>query len=317
MKKFMYILPLVLLAMAGFAVIAHGDAHSAQYKTSAVCIMCHKNTDKVIVEAYQASPHAKSMQKADAEGAIVGDFAANTAFTKDKVAFVLGKGHYQQAYLDANFQVLPAEWDVKTKTWKPTEAVDGATKCIGCHQTGYDAAKKTSAQLGVGCESCHGPGSEHMASTDRKTTIVNPKNLDIAKQSMVCGQCHSDGHDLVMVEDKPAPGKLSFPVAFRPGDDLPKCFLDAKPTTVGRNRQYSEFITSKHSKILSCVTCHDPHNVSTNPAQLKKPVNELCMGCHAAKIVDIKTHAPSAAADATCATCHMPNGQHNFAKPGG
>ncbi|MHB1458176.1 MAG: cytochrome c3 family protein [Armatimonadota bacterium] len=318
MKKVICIVSLAFLVIGGFALIVHGDVHTAQYKTSTVCAMCHKATNKVIVESYLVSPHSKAMRKADAENAIVGDFSTNTAFTKDKVAFVLGSGRRQQAYLDADYKVLPAEWDVKTKAWVPTETVDGSAQCIGCHQTGYNPTTKTAAQMGVGCEACHGPGSEHMAAGDRKATIVNPKNLDPAKQSMVCGQCHSLGHNLVTVEDKPAPGKLAFPIGFKPGDDLAKCMLDAKPTTAGRNSQYSEFITSNHSKMgVSCTTCHDPHDTTTNPAQLKKPVNELCMDCHKEKIVDMVTHAPSAPADATCATCHMPNGRHTFTKPGG
>lgn len=310
MKKFVYSVPLVISALAVFVLIAHGDVHTAQYKNATVCLMCHKNTNKTIAEAYQKSPHSKAMRKADTEGAIVADFSSNTAFGKDKVAYVLGSGRTEQAYLDANYQVLPAVWDVKAKSWKPTKSVDGATQCIGCHVTGYDPAQKTHAQLGVGCETCHGPGSEHMASGDRKATIVNPKNLDSAKQSMVCGQCHSVGTSTT--------GKLAFPSGFRPGDDLTKFFIDAKPTTPGRNQQYSEFIQSKHSTVgLSCVTCHEPHDMSTNPAQLKKPVNDLCLGCHAAKIGDMAKHAPNAPQGATCATCHMPSGQHNFAKPGG
>lgn len=317
MKKVADSILLIALPVLALVLLAHADVHTAQYKTAMVCMMCHKNTHPTFVEGYKKSPHARSMQKADVEGAIVGDFSTNTAFTKDKVAYVLGLGRREQAYLDAGYRVLPAVWDVKTKSWKPTESVDGSTQCIGCHTTGYNAAQKTYAQMGAGCESCHGPGGEHVASTDRKATIVNPRNLDPAKRSMVCGQCHSVGHDAVMVDGKLTPGKLAFPTAYRPGDDLAKSFIDAKPTTAGRNRQYSEFIQSKHSQMgVSCTTCHDPHNTSTNPAQLKKPVTELCLGCHAGKVKDLATHAPNAPADATCATCHMPEGRHNFAKPG-
>jgi predicted CXXCH cytochrome family protein len=138
---------------------------------------------------------------------------------------------------------------------------------------------------------------------------VKVKDLTPSQQAMVCGQCHSAGHD--------TSGKCAFPRDFRPGDDLAKVFVDAKPTSPGRNQQYSEYITSKHATAgVTCVTCHDPHGTSSYPANLKKPVTELCMGCHA-KIKDQATHAPNAPADATCATCHMPNGVHTFAKPGG
>ncbi|MCL5105635.1 MAG: hypothetical protein M1133_16190 [Armatimonadetes bacterium] len=295
---------LIVVMAAG---LATGDPHTAQYKGTAACTMCHKGMHKAIVESYQKVDHPKAMQKADAAGAIVADFAGSP-FPKDKVAFVLGKGTREQAYLDANLQVLPGAWDIKSKAWKATPAADGATQCVGCHTTGYDAEKKSYTELGVGCEACHGPGSEHMAKPS-KDNAPNPAKLSGKLQGMVCGSCHSLGKD--------TSGKYAFPVGFRPGDDLTKCFVDAKPTAPGRNQQYSELMQSKHGQMgFSCATCHDAHGTTGLAAQLKKPINDGCMSCHAAKIKDMKTHAPAAPADATCATCHMPGGQHTFKKPG-
>ena len=308
MKKLTAILlaGLVVIVTAGLVI---GDVHTAAYKGSVTCKMCHKIMHEAVVEGVETSAHPTTMQKADAQGAIVGDFATNPMFTRDKVAFVLGKGRNEQAYLDANFQVLPALWNVKEKSWKPAQALDGATQCIGCHTTGYDAATKSYAEAGVGCEACHGPGEDHMTGSDQKATILNPKNLGAKERAMVCGQCHSVGKDTT--------GKFAHPVGFRPGDDLAKAFADAEPTAPGRNQQYSEFVTSKHAQLgFLCVTCHDPHNAAGIAGQLKKPVNELCSGCHAATIKDMATHAPSASASATCATCHMPRGQHAFRQPG-
>lgn len=283
---------------------------AATYTGTAKCKMCHGMKHKEIVEGYFKSPHPKAMQKADAENAIIGDFSS-APFTKDKVAFTLGRGtdRNEQAYLDANFQVLPATWDVKGKTWKPTAAADGSTQCIGCHATGYDVEKKTFTEPGVGCEACHGPGSDHVAKPTKETAFI-PSTLSPKLQAEVCGSCHSAGKD--------TSGKCAFPTGFKPGDDLTKSFVDAKPAGPGRNQQYSEFLQSKHNEVgLTCTSCHENHNLSGLPGQLKKPVAEGCLTCHASKIKDLKTHAPSAAADATCATCHMPGGQHRFKKSGG
>lgn len=318
MKKAGYPLLLIFAVVVPSAVLVHADVRSAQYKASTVCMMCHKNTNKAMVEAYQKSPHARTMQKADVAGAVVGDFSTNTVFARDKVAYVLGTGRNQQAYLDADYKVLPAEWDVRTKSWKAVQSVDGATQCIGCHTTGYVPGEKKYAQTGVGCESCHGPGGEHVAAKDRKATTVNPANLDAAKRAMVCGQCHSTGRNLILKDGQQCAGDMAFTVDYRPGDDLARTFADSKPTSPGENQQYSEFIQSKHAKVgLSCGTCHDAHNTAGNAMQLKQPVDELCLSCHAAKVKDSGTHAPSAPAGATCATCHMPSGQHAFMKPGG
>lgn len=286
--------------------LALSDVHTAEYKGSALCKMCHQLTHKDLVAAYDKTAHPKAMTKPDAEGVIVGDFEGNPAFTKDKVAFVLGKGVREQAYLDENLQVLPAKWDAVAKKWRPTQAVDGATQCVGCHTTNYDPAKKTWSETGATCESCHGPGSEHTAGDEN--AIVKPKTLEKPRQVMICGQCHSAGKD--------PSGKYAFPVGFRPGDDLTKCFVDSKPTGPGRNQQYSEFIQSKmYAEGIGCTTCHDPHGRTGLQYQLVKPVNDLCLPCHKAKITDMKTHAPTAAADATCASCHMHGGVHTFIPP--
>lgn len=306
MRKHVAILG-AITAVAVVAGLVMADVHSAQYKGSTTCKMCHGVMHKDLVAGYEKTGHPKSIQKADAAGAIASDFTNNPAFQKDKVALVLGKGQREQQYLDANNQVLPAKWDVKSKSWKPAQAADASTQCLGCHTTGYDSAKKTYSEMGVACESCHGPGSEHTAGDTK--AIVHLKDLDKTKQAMVCGQCHSVGKDPT--------GKFAFPVGYRPGDDLTKCFVDAKPTAPGRNQQYSEFIQSKmFTAGIGCTSCHDPHGKSTQqPYQLVKPITELCLSCHAAKVTDLKTHAPTAGPDATCATCHMHGGVHFFKKP--
>lgn len=309
MNKKLFLIVSAVTAI-GLPLAANADVHSAQYKGANVCAMCHKNTHKAIVDGYQNSAHSKAMQKADTAGAIVGDFSSNTAFKKDQVAFTLGSGRTEQAYLDANLKVLPATWDAKAKAWKATSATDG-TQCVACHTTGFDPkanAPVSALKLGVSCESCHGPGSEHVAAP-KTSPVVHPQDLPAAQRAMVCGQCHSVGKDTT--------GSYNHPVGYRPGDDLTKFFVDAKPTTAGRNQQYSEYITSKHSQVgIGCVNCHDPHDTVGTPGQLKKPVTDLCLQCHAGKVKDLATHAPGAPAGATCATCHMPGGRHIFAKPG-
>jgi hypothetical protein len=45
-------------------------------------------------------------------------------------------------------------------------------------------------EINVGCESCHGPGSEHVANGGRSRFIVNPRYLSAERSSVVCGRCH-------------------------------------------------------------------------------------------------------------------------------
>lgn len=298
------------LAAAVVAVVAIAQAPAdATYRGAKICKMCHSGLSGVspaIVQAYDKSAHSKAFADAsETPAAIVAEFPEGAPIKKEQIKYVLGLGRTAQAYLDANQQVLPAQWNVADKKWEATEAVDGSKQCVGCHTTGYDVAAKTWAQPSVGCEACHGPGSAH-AGTGDKTKITNPKSLPKDRLAMVCGRCHSKGTD---------PTKTyAFPIKFRPGDDLSKVFVDAKPTTPGRNQQYSELVGSKHFGAgVICTTCHDPHGVGTTQLLLRKPITDLCLGCHADK--DMKTHAPNAPAGATCATCHMPGGAHTFKAP--
>lgn len=305
---------------------ASGNQKAATYKGSKLCKTCHKNEEKskAIVAAYPHTAHAKAMQEASAKGAVVADLS-NAPFPKDKIAYVLGSGRTQQAYLDVNFQLLPAQWNVRKKAWEPVQPVDAKAQCLGCHTTGFDAEKGAFAEMGVGCEMCHGPGSVHnkamLDATEgkeaevAKQTTINPKNLPPQRQAMVCGQCHSVGKDKA---------GHPFPAGFRPGDDLTAIFTDAKPTAAGRNQQFSELLQSqKHYEAGTvCENCHDPHGDPKEPRQLRRSINELCMSCHGkddskSKIADPAKHSQDnkGKPDAKCSECHMPDGRHIFAKP--
>lgn len=277
-----------------------------KYVGSEDCSMCHGDTHAALLQSYDKSPHHLAMvDAAKSPAAIVAKFDADSPIKKADIKYVLGKGRSYQNYLDKDLKVLPAKWLVKEKKWAPQKAADGATQCVGCHTTNFDPGTKKWTELGVGCEMCHGPAGEHVDSMDPED-ITDLRKLDAQKLNMVCGQCHSQGTDLT--------GKYAFSTTFVPGQDLGKHFK-LKPVQAGApNQEYNEFITSKHAEGgMKCTTCHDTHgNKAKAPHQLTKPVNDLCLGCHAPMIGTMKEHAPSAAADATCASCHMPDSSHEF-----
>jgi peroxiredoxin len=78
--------------------------------------------------------------------------------------------------------------------------------CLACHTTGYDrpggfpAAGKLAAHPNlnnVGCESCHGPGGDHVAEGARKIgTIVSlGDKCDSCVILQICGSCHDEAND--------------------------------------------------------------------------------------------------------------------------
>ena len=175
--------------------------------------------------------------------------------------------------------------------------------------TGYKCPDNTWAEKGTACEACHSPGSVHMTAKkeERKNTIVNSPNLkEPSRKWSVCGRCH--GQYTI--------GERKFAANFRPGQDLFKIegFMLAPVVEGGKLQQLNELKQSKHfEKGVTCIKCHAAHAEAPLEHLLRKPVAELCAECH--QDVAMGTHAPAAPEGATCASCHMPGGRHDFAKP--
>jgi peroxiredoxin len=79
----------------------------------------------------------------------------------------------------------------------------GDAKCQACHTTGFGqpggfaAASANDALRGVGCESCHGPGGDHVGpQAERRNTILAlTDKCDSCVVLQICGSCHDDAND--------------------------------------------------------------------------------------------------------------------------
>lgn len=290
-----------------------GVARDAKYLGPKLCTACHQATDPQAVAGWTGSAHARALWKieeADDTHKVAADFSKGAPFPRDQVAYVVGSGQRYQSFLDRDLKVLPGEWVVKIKSWRPREAVDAKQDCLGCHASGFDPETGQWSALGVTCEMCHGPGSEHAGATDKKGTIVRPQELDPARRAMICARCHSQG--------KSKDGRYPFAVGFLPGDDLDQSFtLLAEVPKGAMNSQYDELRLGggKHlDRGTVCTTCHDPHgSKGSQPMQLLAPVNELCGKCHTN--LTGPQHSKETLQAVTCATCHMPASKHTFVPP--
>jgi len=120
--------------------------------------------------------------------------------------------------------------------WQKCRGAKWNETCLFCHNTGprknpvpgrgEPAGYSTEvAELGISCEACHGPGSEHTARnrnpahrfdlqlTDRPDpSIVNPLRLPIPRRDEICARCHGalvpkpEMWDPVTVRDPFIPG---------------------------------------------------------------------------------------------------------------
>lgn len=307
-ELFGLLLCVVTGALVGLLVSAFAAGPGeATYVGSEKCLMCHQGMHEKIAAGWKATRHARSFADVTKNPeSIKAEFTADSPFSKDQIRHMLSGSGQLQAYIGEDMKSLPGKWNVAEKKWQKSTSADAKTQCINCHVTGYNLTDGSWVEPAVGCESCHGPGSAHLATGD-ESKIVNPKKLPSDRKIMVCAQCHSRGTD---------PSKAqAFPINFRPGDDLAKAFVFAPVAEGELNQQYNEFITSKHfTGGMQCTTCHEPHGAgAVQPKQLVKEVNDLCMACHAS-VKGTKEHAPEAPADAMCSTCHMPGSSHVFSK---
>ncbi|HKD06764.1 MAG TPA: cytochrome c3 family protein [Bryobacteraceae bacterium] len=195
--------------------------------------------------------------------------------------------------------------------------------CDGCHSVNYNVNTKTVTEWNVGCEKCHGPGSEHVKRPSQ-LNIVNPARLDSVDATNTCVQCHSQGRPLTA----PAQGKAyDWPVGFQMGKHLEDywqledhklgetTFTHFADGTAHKNRmQGNDFVQAvMYRRGISCNSCHDVHGTENN-ADLIKPGSLMCLECHgpsspngphAASIEAHTHHKPGSAGD-DCLACHMP-----------
>lgn len=315
---------------------------SPQYVGSQACEVCHEQ----IYQRWKKTPMANVVRDPRTHPhAILPDLATNTVskFTVDQVAFVYGSIWKQRYFtkIGDEYYPLPVQWDIGNKKWLPFHVPEkgadwwaqyyppdnmqrptGPT-CDGCHSVAYDIRTKRVAEWNVGCERCHGPGSEHVRHPTRGN-ILNPAGMDSVAQNDTCLACHSQGRPLA----NPIEGRYyDWPVGYRVGlrlQDywkLENCTLGKTDfyyfpdCTAHKNRmQGNDFVQSvmyRHN--ITCSSCHDVHGTE-NYAQLIQPANQICLECHGpgsrngprTATLEEHTHHKAGSAGSECVACHMP-----------
>lgn len=162
--------------------------------------------------------------------------------------------------------------------------------CESCHTTnelgnvqttaaGYNASPEVRYH-DVTCESCHGPGLEHVQNPSDPNIPNAP--LDVgADNTLGCGECHSGAHHPYTDQWETSGHAV---VGFAAGrDGCADCHSgNGALQAWGINSSYIE----QGSNVgITCAVCHDPHGTD-NPAQLRFPIGgvaieqNLCSQCH-------------------------------------
>lgn len=315
-------------------------ARRATHVGSAACKNCHAS----IYERWIKTPMANVVRDPrEHPDAFLADFSRSdplVKFTTNDVALIYGSRWKQRYFtrIDNDYYVLPAQWDVTHKKWRayfvkddwwaplyPPDNMKRPTSalCDGCHSVNFNIQNNTVTEWNVGCERCHGPGSEHVARPG-SGNIVNPARETYVAWNDVCIQCHSQGRPL----KNPMEGKnFDWPVGFDVTRQL-KDFWKLEDHRLGettfthfpdgaahKNRmQGNDYVTSRmYARGVTCSSCHDSHGTD-HPASLRKPAAELCLDCHGpgspngphAASLEKHTHHPKGSTGSSCVECHMP-----------
>jgi predicted CXXCH cytochrome family protein len=212
--------------------------------------------------------------------------------------------------------------------------------CAECHTTNlqknYDLETNTFnttwTMIDVGCQACHGPGSNHILwarsieeSDNKKYKFedmgieVNMKTDDSHKQIETCARCHARRNGLRKdyqygkpLMDYYVPQVIIDPFYYPDGQILDEVYV------------YGSFVQSKkYYQGVRCTDCHNPHT-----ARLHTYGNELCTSCHNspppeqyAYLTNKDYNAPTHhfhkedSKGAQCVECHMPETEYMVVDP--
>ena len=262
---------------------------------------------------------------------------------------------YLVRFDDGRIQALPWAWDTRAKEaggqrWlhlypdRPVPSADPLHwtrgmqnwnhMCAECHVTGlsknYDAAKDRfdtrMTEIGVGCESCHGPASGHIdwtktrdaqathtgfASTHVKRAAVawtpDPKTGSPTQTAPhaagdeveLCAHCHSRRGQIAehwrpgeALENTHAPALVAADLFEDDGQMKDEVFND---------QSFKQSLM--YARGVVCGDCHDPHS-----AKLKTARTEICSQCHLRERFASPAHTRHEVGHGApdCVACHMP-----------
>ena len=136
----------------------------------------------------------------------------------------------------------------------------------------------------VQCESCHGPGLQHVTNPDATQPLASIAADTLAKTG--CGECHSGIHNPFIKEwQRSAHGHVVGSSTATTSTSCIGCHTGQG--TLARWGETANYVekTSATPQPQTCAVCHDPHG-SPNTRQLRHPIDtpdeqrNLCMQCH-------------------------------------
>jgi len=211
----------------------------------------------------------------------------------------------------------------------------GSKACEKCHDevwepfqsNAHHMAELDGALVGdrTGCESCHGPGSQHVEADGNEedpgfATMNNFKKMKPDEAAAVCQTCHKTGEQFYW--DQSAHARNA--VMCQSCHSIHGAKSEGQSKLLSKERTAELCISCHRDKqaalehtahmplregAMSCADCHNPHG-SVGPHMIKAASNtELCVTCHMDKRGPFLYEHPPVREN--CVTCHLPHGSNN------
>ncbi len=206
----------------------------------------------------------------------------------------------------------------------------GAETCKSCHEDIYKTFEPTphwKTTLGTirgaeahGCESCHGPGGEHVSGGGDKSKIFSFKGKSTKEISERCLECHEYGeehsnfrrsqHYLNNVSCTDCHSvhyakQTQFLLAKSQPQLCFSCHLEVKPDF---NKPFRHRV---NESLVKCTDCHNQHGGFVTK-QLRSTVaqDQVCFKCHVDKAGPFVFEHHGVRSEG-CVSCHTPHGSSN------
>jgi DmsE family decaheme c-type cytochrome len=198
--------------------------------------------------------------------------------------------------------------------------------CMSCHEDVYKKQFETTPHFqttlknGHGCESCHGPGAEHVAGGGDKTKIIRFSELSRAAINSRCLECHGDqgarrhaagsvhASNEVSCLDCHSPHYAKEEQHLLVKKQTELCFGCHAATRADFARPYHHRV---NEGLIACADCHNVHGTST-VRQVRDSAggDAVCFKCHAEKQGPFVYEHMPVKTDG-CTSCHTVHGSTN------
>lgn len=249
------------------------------------------------------------------------------SIVKYQITYAFGYTPLQQYLVDfdkGKKQVLRVTWDTVKKKWFhqyegqtiathdwlhwTKRAQNWNTMCAECHSTNLkknyivekDSFNTTYSIINVSCESCHGPGVDHVTWANEGKKGKDPwagQGKLQTEQLNICAPCHSRRSKLT---ENLIPGQNYTDQYLL--QNLTTDFYHGDGQFKEEDYELGSFMQSAmYKNNIKCNDCHNIHSL-----KLKKSGNALCLQCHVPKYDTPEHHFHKQnTEESLCINCHM------------